>query len=60
MTPQQQALIEHMLSELESPSKQLTDWEENFLESVAGQYAERRYLSDRQFEVLERIYTEKT
>ena len=53
-------LIRHMFSELEAPSRELTKWEENFIESVSDYYHRRGTLSDAQFEVLERIYAEKT
>ena len=57
---EKQILIDQMLQALESPSKELTKWEENFLESISEQYQTRGTLSDRQVEVLDRIYTEKT
>jgi hypothetical protein len=60
MTEDQGKLVEHMLSALESPHKELTDWETDFIGSVSDQYSLRRSLSDRQIEILERIYTEKT
>jgi hypothetical protein len=53
-------LIQHMLECLESPSRELTKWEEGFVESVREQFLERGSLSDRQTEILERIYAEKT
>ncbi len=40
-------------------SKGLTKWEENFVDSIAEQFEKTRSLSDRQEEILERIYTEK-
>lgn len=52
--------IQEMLEALETPSKELTKWEENFLESLAEQFEKRGTLSDRQFEILDRIHTEKT
>lgn len=52
--------IQEMLDALQTPSKELTKWEENFLESLAEQFETRGTLSDRQFEILDRIYTEKT
>lgn len=52
--------IAHFLRELESPSRELTPWELNFLESVQGQFEQSHTLSDRQFEVLEEIYANKT
>lgn len=49
-----------MLSALETPSKTLTTWEAQFIESLSDQFHHRGMLSDRQIEILERIYTEKT
>lgn len=60
MPPSQQELIQHMLSALETPSKDLTKWEENFVASVGEQFERTKSLSARQCEILERIYTEKT
>jgi DNA-binding MarR family transcriptional regulator len=37
----------------------LSVWERNFIESIADQYDRRHSLSDRQREILERIYVEK-
>ena len=53
-------IISHFLHELETPYKPLTQWEEGFIESVTEQFQERGTLSDRQFEILEKIYAEKT
>jgi hypothetical protein len=60
MTKEQQTLASHMLKALESPSRELTKWEEDFLESVGEQFEERGHLSERQMEIVERIYSEKT
>ncbi len=60
MTTKQHDLARHMLESLESPSRELTKWEENFIESVAEQYQTKGWLSDRQLEILEKIYAEKT
>lgn len=38
----------------------LTKWEQGFIESITQQFEERGTLSDRQEEILERIYAEKT
>lgn len=38
----------------------LTDWERQFMESVTDQWDRTGRLSDRQVEILERIYAEKT
>ena len=58
--PSRNENIEHMLRSLETPHKTLTKWEEDFLDSLNDQYQSRRSLSDRQYEILERIYAEKT
>jgi hypothetical protein len=38
----------------------LNDWETNFIDSIDNQLASQRNLSQRQAEILERIYSEKT
>lgn len=40
--------------------KPLTSWESQFMESITEQWDKTRRLSERQREILERIYTEKT
>ena len=60
MTANQKALVAHMLDALETPSKELTKWESDFVESVSGQFERCGSLSERQAEILERIYAEKT
>ena len=52
--------IDYMLSALEAPVRDLSAWEENFVESVTEQWKEKHWLSERQQEILERIYSEKT
>lgn len=41
-------------------SDKLTSWETDFIESIGGRLAFGSNLSERQAEILERIYTEKT
>lgn len=53
-------LIEHMFKMLERPSKELNTWELGFLASIKDQFDRTAFLSDKQFEILERIYAEKT
>lgn len=60
MTPEKRTVVEHWLEELETPYKRLTDWEQQFVESVSDQLTNRGHLSERQLEILERIYAEKT
>lgn len=59
-TPKTPEMIEHMLKELESPNRELTPYEENFLISITNAWEHRRHLTDKQFSLLERIYAEKT
>ena len=59
-TPNTADNVAHFLSALETPSRELTKWEQSFVESLTEQFAERGRVSDRQFEILEAIYTEKT
>jgi hypothetical protein len=57
---QRRELISTMLTALETPHKPLTNWEEGFVASLTEQFHARGTLSDRQLEVLDRIYTDKT
>lgn len=62
MTPTRMSpdLIEHWLRELERPAKTLSSWELQFLESVSDQFLRTHRLSEKQFEILEKVYAEKT
>jgi len=40
--------------------RELTEWEEKFLHSIAWQWGQRGWLTDKQIEILLRIYAEKT
>ena len=44
----------------EEAHKPLTDWEQSFMESVTDQFDRTGRISERQLEILERIYAEKT
>ncbi len=59
-TPQTTDMIEHFLKELERPAKTLSEWELDFLTSIKDQFDRRGMLTTKQFEILERIYAEKT
>ena len=61
MTPTRMSpdLIEHWLKELQRPTKILSDWELQFLESVSDQFLRTHRLTERQFELLERVASEK-
>jgi hypothetical protein len=60
MRPEQRERIADMFKELERPYKTLTAWELNFLDSVRGRFEITLDLSERQVEVLEKIFLEKT
>lgn len=49
--------IDHIIVE---PPDKLSAWEWDFVDSVSEQLQTRGSLSDRQVEILERIYSEKT
>lgn len=59
-TPRTPEFIEHMFKTLQRPSRDLTAWELGFLADIADQFDRRSTLTDKQFEILERIYAEKT
>ncbi len=40
-------------------AKALTNWEEDFLLSIEEQFSEKQWLSDKQLDILTRIYDEK-
>lgn len=45
---------------LDEASDDLTDWESNFIESIGNSLSRGWTLSERQEQILERIYAEKT
>lgn len=51
--------IEGWLDAVISEARNLTKWEEDFITSVYDQWERSGFLSERQLEILERIYTEK-
>jgi len=53
-------LAQHMLNELENPTKPLTKWEESFVMDMADRLSNGRMLSSGQTEKLQEIYDEKT
>lgn len=56
-------LITHMLRVLaddDQITERLSTWEQDFVESISAQWSAKRALSDKQFDILERIYAEKT
>lgn len=53
---ERQRMIQHMLDVCWGNSDELTKWEHDFIESAHGQFAFKEDLSDRQCEILEKIY----
>ena len=49
-----------MIDEVNMHGVNLTKWEKDFMESITEQFAGRKSISDKQEEILERIYAEKT
>ena len=51
--------IEGWLDAVAHQARNLTKWEEGFIESISDQWGRSGFLSERQIEILERIYAEK-
>lgn len=54
-TENRKKIIHYMLDAFDDKSN-LTDWESNFIDSITQQFDDIGHLSDRQCEILERIY----
>ena len=52
-------IIEQWLNDVNDAGEDLTAWESQFMESITEQFERKGGLSERQIEILERIYTEK-
>lgn len=52
--------LKRFVSELQEAGLELSKWEEGFLESVADKLSKNWTLSERQIEILERLYADKT
>jgi hypothetical protein len=48
------------IDKIQEEGRGLSKWEQDFVQSVSNQFCERGSISDRQEEILERIYAEKT
>lgn len=53
------AIIAHQLDSIKTEGRGLTKWEEDFIDSVTDQFDHRGSVSDRQAEIIERIYKER-
>lgn len=54
--PARGQMIAQMLSVLIKPNADLTKWEQDFIDSINDQFESKGNLSDKQCEILERIY----
>ncbi len=57
---QSKEVIADWISQIQKEGKGLTNWEEAFVSSILEQFELRGSISDRQEEILERIYAERT
>ena len=53
-------IIKYWLDVVQTEGKNLSSWEENFVESLREQLGQYGKISDRQEEILETIYANKT
>lgn len=54
------ATLQSWIEKIQTEGKNLSKWEESYVEDIASQLEDRGTLSERQIEILERIYSEKT
>lgn len=61
LTKEETDLVAHMLEEIDAAQRagKLTDWERNFIESVDDQFGRYGRLSDKQLDILKRIYEDR-
>ena len=53
-------VIEHWITIIQEEGINLTKWELDFVESIEEQFKMKNWISDKQEEILEKIYAEKT
>jgi len=59
MEESKKKLVEEWFKSIEETGVNLSKWEEDFVESVKEQFTKRGSLSEKQLEILERIYAER-
>jgi len=52
-------VIEDWINRINEEGVNLSKWEISFMESVTDQFQRRKWISDKQEDIIERIYTEK-
>ena len=53
-------VIEHWINTVNDEGVNLSKWELDFMESITEQFGTCNWISDKQEEILERIYADKT
>lgn len=53
-------VLRDWIDQINERGRGLTKWEEDFMDSITEQFAERGSLSPKQTEILERIYADRT
>ena len=56
---QPKEVLKQWITAVNDEGRKLTDWEVQFMESITEQFDNSGSLSEKQEEILERIYTEK-
>ena len=54
------ATIENWIAIIQENEHKLSKWEADFIDSISEQFESKGWISDKQEEILERIYSEKT
>lgn len=57
---QPKEVIAHWIITVNDEGRNLSKWETDFMESVTEQFEERGSVSEKQQEIIERIYADKT
>lgn len=60
MTPKDSATVQSWIDRVNSEARNLTDWEEEFMESITEKMQTYGSLTSSQINTLERIYANKT
>ncbi len=53
-------VIENWINTINEEGVNLSKWEISFMESVTDQFSRKNWVSEKQEEIIERIYSEKT
>ena len=53
-------VIEHWINMINTEGRNLSKWERDFMDSITEQFEERGSISNKQEEIVERIYADRT